>query len=202
MGKGVRVGIIVEAIVLVAAVALSIFYFRFGLFRTDHGVDIWLIIVWVLVAAVLLLVLWWRSQTREEMVRRFYLSDKGIYNHEIGYAPFSRVAASGDAYEFVSFAADSLTTMSYGFDVADRPEDFKPTLVISTRAFRFHQSGEGDEAGAVIDQWKGSLLSVGIPGDEKTYTEIGSYENIKELAHLLEENDVFAGDALEDDLLI
>lgn len=189
MGKSVRVGIIVEVIVLVVAVALSFFYFQFGLFRRDHGIDIWLIILWVFVAAVLLFVLWWRSQTREEMVRRFYLSSEGIYNHELGYAPLARVAASGDAFEFVSFAADSLVTMSYGFEVADKPDDFRPTLVISTRAFNFHQL-EGDD-GAVVDQWKGALLEVGVPGDEKTYVEIGTYENTKELARLLEDNNVF-----------
>lgn len=190
MGKGVRIWIIIEAVVLVVAIVLSVLYFRFGLFRRDNGLDIWLIIVWVLVAAVSLLTLWWRSLTREEMVRRFYLSDQGIYNPEIGYAPMSRVSAYGDAYEFVSFAADSLTTMSYGFEVADVPDDFEPTLVISTRALRFHRS-EDDADAAVIDQWKGALLKVGTPGDESTYTEVGTYDNVRELARLLEDNDVF-----------
>ena len=78
MGKGVRIGIIVEAIVLVAAIILSLAYFRMGLFRSDKGFDIWLLIVWVLVAAILLFILWSRSLTREELVRRFYLSDEGV----------------------------------------------------------------------------------------------------------------------------
>ena len=191
MGKGVRVGIIVEAIVLVAAIALSIAYFRMGLFRSDKGFDIWLLIVWVLVAAILLFILWSRSLTREEMVRRFYLSDEGVYNHEIGYAPLSRIAADNDAYQFVSFAADSLTTMSYGFEVADVPDDFRPKFIISTNSFLFHSSGEDEDGGAVIDQWKGSLIRVGVPGDEASYTELGSYENVRELARLLEDNGAF-----------
>ena len=191
MGKGVRVGIIVEAIVLVAAIVLSFAYFRMGLFRSDKGFDIWLLIVWVLVAAILLFILWSRSLTREEMVRRFYLSDEGIYNHEIGYAPLSRIAADNDAYQFVSFAADSLTTMSYGFEVADVPDDFRPKFIISTNSFLFHSSGEEEDGGAVIDQWKGSLIRVGVPGDEASYTELGSYENVRELARLLEDNGAF-----------
>ena len=191
MGKGVRVGIIVEAIVLVAAIALSIAYFRMGLFRSDKGFDIWLLSVWVLVAAILLFILWSRSLTREEMVRRFYLSDEGVYNHEIGYAPLSRIAADNDAYQFVSFAADSLTTMSYGFEVADVPDDFRPKFIISTNSFLFHSSGEDEDGGAVIDQWKGSLIRVGVPGDEASYTELGSYENVRELARLLEDNGAF-----------
>lgn len=191
MGKGVRVGIIVEAIVLVAAIVLSFAYFRMGLFRSDKGFDIWLLIVWVLVAAILLFILWSRSLKREEMVRRFYLSDEGIYNHEIGYAPLSRIAADNDAYQFVSFAADSLTTMSYGFEVADVPDDFRPKFIISTNSFLFHSSGEDEDGGAVIDQWKGSLIRVGVPGDEASYTELGSYENVRELARLLEDNDAF-----------
>ena len=96
MGKGVRVGIIVEAIVLVAAIVLSIAYFRMGLFRSDKGFDIWLLIVWVLVAAILLFILWSRSLTR-----------------------------------------------------------------------------------------------VGVPGDEASYTDLGSYENVRELARLLEDNGAF-----------
>ena len=191
MGKGVRIGIIVEAIVLVAAIILSLAYFRMGLFRSDKGFDIWLLIVWVLVAAILLFILWSRSLTREEMVRRFYLSDEGVYNHEIGYAPLSRIAADNDAYQFVSFAADSLTTMSYGFEVADVPDDFRPKFIISTNSFQFHNSGDDEDDGAVIDQWKGSLTRVGVPGDEASYTELGSYENVRELARLLEDNGAF-----------
>ena len=191
MGKGVRIGIIVEAIVLVAAIILSLAYFRMGLFRSDKGFDIWLLIVWVLVAAILLFILWSRSLTREELVRRFYLSDEGVYNHEIGYAPLSRIAADNDAYQFVSFAADSLTTMSYGFEVADVPDDFRPKFIISTNSFLFHSSGEDEDGGAVIDQWKGSLIRVGVPGDEASYTELGSYENVRELARLLEDNGAF-----------
>lgn len=191
MGKGVRIGIIVEAIVLVAAIILSLAYFRMGLFRSDKGFDIWLLIVWVLVAAILLFILWSRSLTREELVRRFYLSDEGVYNHEIGYAPLSRIAADNDAYQFVSFAADSLTTMSYGFEVADVPDDFLPKFIISTNSFQFHNLGDDKDGGAVIDQWKGSLIRVGVPGDEASYTELGSYENVRELARLLEDNGAF-----------
>ena len=191
MGKGVRIGIIVEAIVLVAAIILSLAYFRMGLFRSDKGFDIWLLIVWVLVAAILLFILWSRSLTREELVRRFYLSDEGVYNHEIGYAPLSRIAADNDAYQFVSFAADSLTTMSYGFEVADVPDDFRPKFIISTNSFQFHNSGDDEDGGAVIDQWKGSLTRVGVPGDEASYTDLGSYENVRELARLLEDNGAF-----------
>ena len=150
MGKGVRIGIIVEAIVLVAAIILSLAYFRMGLFRSDKGFDIWLLIVWVLVAAILLFILWSRSLTREE-----------------------------------------LTTMSYGFEVADVPDDFRPKFIISTNSFQFHNSGEDDDGGAVIDQWKGSLTRVGVPGDEASYTDLGSYENVRELARLLEDNGAF-----------
>lgn len=191
MGKGVRAGIVVEAIVLVVALALSIAYLNLGLFRGDRGFDLWLIILWVLVAAVALFILWQRSLTREEMVRRFYVSDEGVYNHEIGYAPISQIAPDADAYEFVSFAADSLAEMSYGFEVADPPEDFKPTVMISTRLLRYRKPADDEDGGAVVDQWKGSLYLVETPGDEKTYKSAGTYENARELAQLLEDNGLF-----------
>lgn len=191
MGKGVRIGIVVEAVVLIVAIALSIAYFQTGLFKSDKGLDIWLLILWVLVAAVLLVVLWWRSTTREEMVRRFYLSESGVYNHEIGYAPFDRIAPDMDSYEFVAFAADSLAEMSYGFEVADVPDDFKPTRLILTRVLHFHRSEDGEEGGAVVDQWEGSLVSVENPSDEKTFKELGTYKNARELARLLEDDGLF-----------
>ena len=191
MGKSVKIGIIAEVIVLVVAAVLSVAYFRVGLFRGDGGFDIWLIILWILVAAILLFVLWQRSLTREEIVRRFYVSEEGVYNHEIGYAPFSRIAPDADAYEFVTFAADALVDMSYGFEVAEPPEDFSPTFIISTRVLRFHKLEDDEDGGAVIDEWKGSLLRIGVAGDESTYEVVGPYENARQLARLLGENGVF-----------
>lgn len=191
MGKSIRAGIVVEVVVLVVAVSLSIAYFQLGLFEGDDGFNVWLIILWILVAAIFLFILWQRSVTREEIVRRFYVSDEGVYNHEIGYAPFSRISPDTDAYEFVSFAADSLADMSYGFEVVDPPDDFTPLVIISTRVLLFHKPDDEEDGGAVIDQWKGTLQKVGTPGDESTYKVVGSYANARELARLLEENGIF-----------
>lgn len=163
MGKSVRAGVVVEVVVLVAAVAFSIAYFALGLYRTSQRFDAVLIMLWIVVAAVLLFVMWWRSLLREEMRRRFYLSDEWIYNFEIGYAPLSRIIPDRDVYSFVSFAADSLATMSYGFEVAETPARFMPKYLISTQAFNCHQTEDG---AIVVDRWKGVLKRAADTDDD------------------------------------
>lgn len=189
MGKGLKVAIAVEAIVLVIAAGFTIAFFKMGGFRAGNIMNVLLVALWVLVGAALLLVFRQRSLLREEMIRRFYLSEFWIYNHEIGYAPIAQIVPDGDVYEFVTFAADSLAHMSYGFEVAETPDDFEPKLLISSNTFRFHLVGEGDDdTSAVIDQWKGTLQKVGRAADgTHTYTALGSYGNAKELARLIED---------------
>lgn len=186
-----KVGIIIEAVVLVVAIAFSIFYFENGFYRVNHGYDVLLVMLWVLVAAALLFLFWSRSLAREEMMRRFYLSPEWIYNHEIGFAPIADTVESGNLYDFVAFAADSLAKMSYGFEVAESPEDFKAQYVVSSRRFKFHHT---DDDGVVIDEWRGVLQKVNRAGggDDFTLEDIGGFSDINHLVRLLEDEEVFA----------
>lgn len=198
MQNQLKAAIIVEVIVLAIAFGFSIAYFQMGWYRSNHVLDVLLVVLWVLVAAVLLLVFRSRSHVREEMVRRFYLSHEWIYNHEIGYAPLSQIVPDRDPYEFVTFAADALARMSYGFEVAEAPADFQPEFLISSTGFRFHMVGEGDDPddkSVVIDQWKGSLQRVTLKEDgSHDYEQVGSYANAKELAQLIDETNAVSED--------
>ena len=194
MDKGLKTAIIVEIVVLVVALAFSIAFFRLGLYRTSQIPTIALIALWVLVAAVLLFAFWSRSLQREEMIRRFYLNKDWIYNHEIGYAPVARVAPDADEFGLVTFAADSLAQMSYGFEIADPPDDFVPDYLVTSKAFRFHRPEAEDGGGldaddqcVVIDRWEGTLLRLEDGGDpeQEQYTEVGTFANARELAQLL-----------------
>lgn len=190
MGRGLRTAIAVEAVVLVVAFAFSIAYFVMGWYRASHAPTVVLIVLWVLVAAALLFVFWARTLKREEMVRRFYLNKDWIYNHEIGYAPVAKIVPDGDAYELVTFAAESLAQMSYGFEVADPPENFKPDYLVSSSSFHFHkiEAEEGEDAdGVVIDTWAGMLQRISHDGNGNDPEEIGTFENAAELARLLEQ---------------
>lgn len=207
MRTNLIVAIVIEAVVLVAAFGLSLAYIFFGVDHENLVINIALIILWVFVAGLLLLVFWWRSLTREEMVRRFFLSNEWIYNHEIGYAPIRKIAPNGDAYGFVTFAADSLAKMSYGFEVADAPEEFHPQFLIASSVFRYHFIGGDEEMGekpdgVVVDQWCGSLQRIegteGEADEEPNYEEVGKFENARELARLIEDNcDLSAAEAEE-----
>lgn len=191
MGNSLKVGILVELLVLVIAIAFSVFYFSQGYHLINHGYDVLLVMLWVLVAALLLFLLRSRSLLHEEMRRRFYLSHDWIYNHEIGYAPVSKVMGEGNAYDFVAFAADSLAFMSYGFEVAETPENFKAEYVVSSRRFRFHKT----EDGVVIDQWQGALQKVERSENSTDFTlvTVGAFSNANQLARLIEDCEVLDG---------
>ena len=183
------VGLVVGAILLVAAVVYTICYAFLRLYVIDHWRNILLVLLWALV--VLVLALWFvqRSREREELIRRYYLSHEWVYNHEIGYARLSQAIPDGDAYEFVTFAADALVEMSYGFEVAEAPDNFEPEFMVSTSTFQVRRTGDG----AVVSQWKGSLHRVvsDAAGERGTY-EIGTFDNPVELAQLLDQNEAIS----------
>lgn len=188
MGTSLKIGIVLEVVVLGIALWFSYFYFSNGFYQLNHGYDVLLVMLWVLVAALLLFLLWSRSLLREEMMRRFYISPEWIYNHEIGYAPVKKVMGEGNVYDFVAFAADSLAEMSYGFEVAETPDNFKAEYVVSSRRFRYHHTGDG----VVIDQWQGVLQKVKRSQNSTDFSlvVVGEYENINQLARLMEDNGV------------
>ena len=64
-------------------------------------------------------------------------------------------------------------------------------MLSNIRVLRFHKIEDDEDGGAVIDEWKGSLLRIGVAGDESTYEVVGPYENARQLARLLGENGVF-----------
>ena len=123
------------------------------------------------------------------MVRRFFISDDWVYNYEIGYAPLASIVPDRDPFEFATFAAESLALMSYGFEVADPPTEFQPKFLIASTKFRFHLiDGESstEDVGAVVDEWAGTLQKVETRVDgSHSYTELGKYENVEQLAQLL-----------------
>lgn len=199
MRKGLVAAIAVEAVVLIVAFALSVACIRFGVGEGNLIANIVAIVLLVLVSGVLLFVYWWRTMQRDEMARRFYISKDWIYNHEIGHAPMKRVMAEGDSYGFVTFAADSLAKMSYGFEVADTPEDFSPEFVIDSRVFHFHLAGdETDDAadGVVVDHWQGALQRVSVgAGGKLALADVGQFGNASELARLLDDHVDFISNA-------
>lgn len=189
MRKQSLLGLAVALALLVAAVAYTLCYAYFRLYLIDNWRNILLVLVWAAVA--IALAAWWvqRSHEREELIRRYYLSPEWVYNHEIGYASLAQAVPDGDAYEFVTFAADSLVTMSYGFEVAETPKDFEPKFMVSTERFEVRNTGDG----AVVSQWKGSLHRVVTDGEGTRGTiEIAPFDNAAELAQLLEENEALS----------
>ena len=198
MRKGLISAIAVEAAVLVVALVLSVAAVRFGEGGRDLVANIAMIVALVLVSSVLLFVYRLRMRQRDEMTRRFYVSRDWIYNHEIGHAPMERVLASGDAYGFVTFAADALAKMSYGFEVADAPADFSPEFVIDSRVFQFHSIGGADDDpadGVVVDRWCGALQRVSVgAGGRLSLADVGEFENAAQLAQLIDEHMDFVPD--------
>jgi hypothetical protein len=189
MRKQTIASIVVAAILLVLAIAYTLSYAYFNLHLIDQWRSILLVLLWAAVAVVIVGIFVERYHTREELLRRYYLSPDWIYNHEIGYAKLSQVIPDADAYEFVTFAADSLIEMSYGFEVAETPESFEPKFMVATKVFKVRRTGDG----AVVSQWKGSLNRVvSDPDGTRGTFELGEFDNAAELAQLLEENEALS----------
>jgi len=189
MRKYLRSAIVIEILVLALAISFLLSFFAFGVGADRSVLNVSLMFTVLLLVAVLLFVLWRQTLERETLVRRFYISHEWIYNHEIGYAPLDRIIPDGDAYDFVTFAAEALARMSYGFEVANTPSSFEPEYIIESSAFLFHSTDEDDDEGAVVvDTWEGTLLKVDNPRDGKSsQSEVGNFSNAGELARLIEE---------------
>ena len=187
-----KVAVVVEALLFILAFVSSIAFLLTAPRRASHILDVVLIVLWIVVAIALLAMFKRRSDVRDEMVRRFYLSPSWIYNHEIGYAPLEQIMPEHDAYEFVAFAAESLARMSYGFEVASAPDDFSPEYIISTKHFEYRPIKDEEntnEDSVVIDVWRGHLCRVITDDDgQQSFEEIGAYSNATELARLLVAN--------------
>jgi hypothetical protein len=189
MRKQSIAGLVIVILLLLAAIIYTLCYAYFRLFVIDHWRNILVLVLWAAVAVVA--VAWFvnSSKTREELLRRYYLSHEWVYNHEIGYARLAQAVPDGDAYEFVTFAADALVAMSYGFEVAEPPKDFEPKFMVSTERFEVRDTGDG----AVVSQWKGSLHRVVSDSEGTRGTlEIATFDNAAELAQLLEENEALS----------
>ncbi|MDO4399671.1 MAG: hypothetical protein Q4D27_01835 [Coriobacteriia bacterium] len=186
MRKQTRIGMIIGVALLLAVIVYTACYAYFRLYIIDHWRNILFVLVCAAVVVALVVLFVNRSREREALIRRLYLSHEWIYNHEIGYARISQVVPDGDAYEFVTFAADALVEMSYGFAVAEAPDDFEPEYMVATTVFDIRQTGDG----AVVKQWSGSLHRVvSDPDGQRGTYEVATFENAAELAQLLEENE-------------
>ena len=189
MRKQTIASLVVGAALLLAAVVYTLYYAYFDLQNVDRWQRILLMMVLLACAVAMVGLFVNRSHLRKEMLHRYYLSSEWIYNREIGYAPLSQATPNGDAYEFVTFAADALVEMSYGFEVAEVPQDFQPEYMVSTKVFRVRQTGDG----AIVSRWEGALHRVvsDTDGNRGTF-EIGQFKNAAELAQLLEQNEALS----------
>ena len=178
MGKGIRGGIVVGVAVLVAAVVYSALYFQNGLFHYENGgVSIVLVLVWALVVAVLLVVLWQRMLVREEYLRNFYVSDETLFNFELGAVPLSDVAPDKDSAKLVEHLHTSLPKLTYGNEPLDPPADFKPTLCVLSRRYANGSKGE---------DWCGSVQRIQQRDDgHRTFVEVATFENASDLVKAL-----------------
>ena len=189
MGKSLRVAICV----LVAVLAGSLVYvlaFAFGMVGHDRPLlNAIMLLIAVIVIAYLNYTLWNRTLLREALVRRFFMSSEWVYNHEIGYAPLAQIVPDGDAFGFVTFAAEALARMSYGFEVAELPESFEPSVCIDSRIFHYHTASDDPDDGIVVDAWRGVVRKVTGEdlNDESSFEDIAPFDDAGELARLLED---------------
>ena len=189
MGKSTRSALLFEGFVLVAALVALVSILLAGPGHEQALLQISLVLAGVIVAGLLTFVLMQRTLEREMLVRRFFVSPHWIYNHEIGYAPLDGIAPNDNVYGFVTFAAEALARMSYGFEVAELPESFEPSVLIDSRVFLYHTASDDPDDGIVIDEWRGMVRRVtgADLSDESNFEDISTFDDAGELARLLED---------------
>lgn len=188
-GRSMRGALFFESTVIVGAIVALAVITHAGPKNEHAMLHITLVLVGVVVAGTLNAILWRRTLERETLVRRFFVSPHWIYNHEIGYAPLDNIAPDDDVYGFVTFAAEALARMSYGFEVANPPESFEPIVLIDSRVFLYHAASDDPDDGIVIDEWRGMVRHVtGTDlSDESNFEDIAAFDDAGELARLLED---------------
>lgn len=189
MSKSFKNVLLFEGFLLVAALAslTGIVFSNAG--NEQDVLNIALILTGVIVAGILTAVLGYRTLVRETLVRRFFVSPHWIYNHEIGYARLDHIAPNDNVYGFVTFAAEALARMSYGFEVAELPESFEPSVCIDSRIFHYHTASDDPDDGIVVDAWRGVVRKVTGEdlNDESSFEDIAPFDDAGELARLLED---------------
>jgi len=184
----------VSCVALVGAIVFTVLHATHGWGVPYPWLTSVLVVVWIFAVLTLFRGFQLRTMKRKEARRRFYLSPEWVYNHEIGYAPLSRIVHDSP-YDFVMFAGNALAKMSYGFEVAEAPDDFNPTMLISSQKFTFHFIEDAEDPadkGVVIDKWAGSLQKVQLaPDGSRTYIRLGDYANATTLVMLLDTNGAF-----------
>jgi len=180
-----------EIVVLFAAVIFLLGFLTAGIGHERPMLSLCITIFAVLCASALLVYIWHRTLQRESLVRRLYISSGGIYNNEFGFAPMSKISDSANAYDVVTFAADALAQMSYGFEIAERPEEFDPRYAIDSSIFVYHASDpKGDlSEGIVIDDWQGRLRErLRKPHGITAWRPVETFDGAGELARLIEDH--------------
>ena len=184
----------VSCVALIGAIVFTVLHATRGWSAPYPWLTSVLVVVWIFAVLTLFRSFQLRTLKRKEARRRFYLSPEWMYNHEIGYAPLSRIVHDSP-YDFVMFAGNALAKMSYGFEVAEAPDDFSPTMLISSQKFTFHFIEDAEDPadkGVVIDKWSGTLQKVQLaPDGSRTYVQLGNYDNATTLAMLLDTNGAF-----------
>ena len=181
MGKGIRGGIVVGIAVLVAAVVYSSIYFSRGLVSVEGGgLSIILVMVWALIVAILLVVLWQRMLVREEYLRKFYLADDMLFNFELGAIPVSQAVPSKNASDLVEYLRKTIPALTYDNAPVDPPAGFSPTVCVSSDRYSAGKSGE---------DWRGRVQLIQQRDDgHRTYVEIATFANAAELEQALQKH--------------
>ena len=157
---------IVFALLIVISAFLLYLWYALNFNRIDSPLDLVLSIVWWLIVAGAVALIWNRENARRRAVRTCYVAPTKLFNNELGLMD---LAPGEDAAKRIETALDSL---DYSFHVEDFPgeEDEKGdrskavNFVYVVRSEKF--AGARKEGSDEEPEWQGEVAVVSRPNDE------------------------------------
>lgn len=172
-------------IILAIAAVISIFllwlWFYLELNRIDEPLDLVLSIIWWLLIALTIFVIYRVEKARRQRIRTMYVGKTSFFNSEAGIIPYT------DKENLVARIEQTLEDLKYDFTKEDLPdlEEHPMDFVVRTTKFKLKETEEQETLSEQAqtseqqeeEQWEGSVVFVERENEDEEHP----FENKEEL---------------------
>lgn len=139
---------IIAAILLLASVAFLWIWHALQFDLVDNPLDIVVTIIWWVVIIAACFAIHWAEKKRQERIRTVFVAPGLVYNSEVGVVRLNPEGELVDALQTI------LSSLTYGFDLAELPANSRVKFKQIVRSSRFADAGK---------VWEGEVVEVAHP---------------------------------------
>lgn len=138
---------------VVSIVLLWLWYFL-GFYLIDNPLDLVLSIVWWVLIALVVFMIFRVEKARKQRIRTMYVGKSNFFNSEAG------TVAYADEEGLISLMGNTLEELKYDFTKNDLPdlEDNPVEYVVKTSSFDTKDEDDTEGSKKDIDEWEGEVL--------------------------------------------